>query len=241
VYPTLDALSHATARAIVDAARESVRSKGGFSLVLSGGETPRPTYELLANRYATEMPWELTDVFFSDERFVPSGDHRNNVAMTRSTLLSRVPIPEDRVHAILTEGGTPAECASRYEEMLRVGLPALQSGDEPTFDFALLGVGADGHTASLFPGDAALRESSRWVLAVHAPAGTEVRDRITLTLPVLNRSRRVVFLVAGKGKSVAVAAALRGETDTDGARLPAALVHGVQTTEWLLDAGAAGA
>ena len=232
VHASLEELSGATAGAIVQAARESVDARGSFSLVLSGGETPRRTYELLAGRHAAEIAWDRTHVFFSDERFVPPDDARSNFAMASGALLSRVPIPAENVHAIRTIEGTPAEVASRYEVEL------AESREEPTFDCALMGVGADGHTASLFPGDAAVKESRGWVLAVQAPASAPVRQRITLTLPVLNRSRRVLFLVAGKGKAAVVARVLRRD-DANEEPLPAALVHGVQETRWLLDAEAA--
>ena len=250
VYPTVDALSAAAAQAIARAAQESIDARGSFLLVLSGGETPRATYELLAGRHGAAIAWERTHVFFSDERCVPPDDARSNFAMARDTLLSHVPIPAEQVHAVETTSGTPEQMASRYEREIRSRLSALsdsaaerreptaESREEPTFDCALMGVGADGHTASLFPGDAAVKESKGWVLAVQAPASAPVRQRITLTLPVLNRSRRVLFLVAGKGKAAVVARVLRRD-DSNEEPLPAALVHGVQETRWLLDAEAA--
>jgi 6-phosphogluconolactonase len=238
VYDSIDELNEAAARAIVDAAAESVKARGSFTLVLTGGETPRGAYRLLANRYANDIPWDRTDVFFSDERCVPPSDVRSNYRMTRDALLSRVSVRQERVHAIPTTGGTPEDLAAEYESTLRSHLRSGAAAAAPTFDFVLLGMGADGHTASLFPRDPALQEAKRWALAVEAPAGTPVVERITLTLPVVNRARHVVFLVSGEGKRAAVARALHPEMAPGEEPPPAALVHGLTSTRWLLDASA---
>ena len=230
VYPDGEALANAATALIARAAMASVEARGAFSIVLSGGNTPRRTYELLAGASAPHLPWPRTHVFFSDERVVPVSDPRNNYAMARSALLSRVPIPAHQVHPMPTEGAPPADLAASYEATLRA---------HGAFDLALMGMGADGHTASLFPGDAALSESERWVLAVKAPEGTAVRDRLTLTLPALNRARHVVFLVTGGEKRATVAQVLRRREGNTESPLPAALVRGVHATEWLLDDGAA--
>lgn len=198
-------------------------------MALAGGETPRAAYGLLGSRYAGAVDWAGVHVFFTDERFVPPDDARSNFAMARRAWLSRVPIPPGQVHAIPTTGGTPAECADLYQETLRGCFP---HGAE--FDCAVMGIGRDGHTASLFPGDAAaLSERDRWTLAVVAPPGTDPRERITLTLPVLNSSRHVLFLAAGVDKRERVAQALSGDQN-----IPAARVHGRDSTEWMIDAAA---
>ena len=250
VHATVDALSEAAAQTIARAARESIDARGSFLLVLSGGETPRATYERLAADHRATIAWDRTHVFFSDERCVPPDDARSNYAMARDTLLARVPIPAEQVHAVETTPGTPQEMASAYELKIRSRLSALgsrRSGSPaasleprsaPTFDLALLGVGADGHTASLFPAAAALREADRFAVAVEAPASAPVRDRVTLTLPALNRSRRVVFLVAGRGKREIVARLLGPDPQEGMEPLPAALVHGLSGADWLLDADA---
>lgn len=230
VYPDAEALASAAAALVARVARQSVAARGAFSLVLSGGSTPRRTYELLAGAFAPLVPWERTQVYFSDERVVPVSDPRNNYGMARSALLSRVPIPAHQVHPMPTEGAAPADLAARYEATLR--------SHNRAFDLALMGMGADGHTASLFAGDAALSEPERWVRAVRAPEGTEVRDRLTLTLPALNRARHVVFLVTGGEKSDTVARVLRPALGGSDPPLPAALVRGMHGTEWLLDAAA---
>ena len=230
VFADGSALSEAVARTIVEAARARIAVAGRFAIALAGGETPRAAYELVGARYATALDWTKVHVYFTDERFVPTADATNNFAMADRAWLSRVAIPRAQVHAIPTTNGSPAECASRYERVLRDTMP--RNGG--TFDLALMGIGADGHTASLFPGDAAaLRERERWVLAVHAPPGTEPRDRITLTLPVLNASRGVVFVAAGAGKRDRVAQARAGDQE-----IPAARVRGEESTEWMVDAAA---
>ena len=220
------AVSDALARSVVETAGDRIRAGGHFSIALSGGETPRGAYQLLGSRYQYSIDWEKVHVYFTDERFVPREDPRSNAAMAVREWLARVAIPRNQVHAIPTIGGTASECAERYEGTLR----HLLRGDE-TFDLALMGIGTDGHTASLFPGDTtALSAQDRWVLAVQAPPGTEPRERITLTPPALNGARRMVFAAVGATKRERVAQALSGD-----ATLPAALVHGRESTEWLLD------
>jgi 6-phosphogluconolactonase len=224
VYPDAETLANAAAALVARSARASVDERGAFTLVLSGGSTPRRTYELLADTFSRFVPWDRTHVFFSDERVVPASDPRNNYAMARDALLSRVPIPPSHVHPMPTEGAVPSELAARYESGLRSHFAsASRHRAEPICDLAVMGVGADGHTASLFPGAAELSE------------GTVVRDRLTLTLPVLNRTRRVVFLVNGAEKSDALARVLRPESGDVEAPPPAALVHGLHSTEWLID------
>ena len=223
--PDAAAVSEALARTVVEAARACVTSHDRFSIALSGGETPRAAYRLLGSRYQYAIDWDKVHVFFTDERFVPPEDASNNASMAVREWLAKVPIPRNQVHPIPTVGGPAAECAERYAGTLRSSFSAGQ-----TFDLAIMGVGADGHTASLFPGDASVLERDRWALAVQAPAGTEPRHRITLTLPVLNGSTRVVFAAIGEAKRDRVAEALAGQV-----HLPAALVHGRESTTWLLD------
>ena len=236
-YPDLrahadaSALADAVARSIIDAGEAGIASSGRFAIALAGGETPRAAYELVGDRYATALDWTKVHVYFTDERFVPPDDARSNFAMADRAWLSRVAIPPAQVHAIPTTNGTPAACAARYDRVLRDTF-ARRDG---TFDLTIMGIGTDGHTASLFPGDeVALSERDRWALAVQAPPAAEPRDRITLTLPALNASRHVMFVAAGAAKRDRVAQARSGRAD-----LPAARVHGVETTEWLVDAAAA--
>jgi 6-phosphogluconolactonase len=227
--PDAAAVSQALARTVVEVARACVASHDRFSIALSGGETPRGAYQLLGSRYQYAIDWDKVHVFFTDERFVPPEDARNNASMAVREWLAKVAIPRNHVHAIPTVGGPAAECAERYDGTLRNSFPTGR-----TFDLAIMGIGTDGHTASLFPGDeSALAERDRWALAVQAPPATEVRQRITLTVPVLNGSTQVVFAATGEAKRDRVAEALAGHP-----HLPAALVHGRESTTWLLDADA---
>lgn len=232
VYQDAATLSEAVADTIIEAARRTIAARGCFAIALSGGETPRGAYALIGSRRAADVEWSKVHVYFTDERFVPPDDPRSNFAMAHRAWLSRVAVTPMHVHAIPTTGGSPAACAERYQRILRETLDR----DARTFDLAIMGIGTDGHTASLFPDDEeALEERDRWVLAVRAPAGAEPRDRITLTLPAINASHRVVFVVAGEAKRERVAQARSGR-----ARIPASLVHGVESTEWLVDAAASG-
>jgi 6-phosphogluconolactonase len=231
VVRTADELADATARAVVDRARESIAARGWFLLALTGGGTPRQAYARLATEYADAVPWEKTHVFLGDERWVPPTDARSNFGMARDALLRHVPAPDAQVHPMVSGGATPHADAERYERMLR---GYFADDGSPTFDLTLMGVGPDGHVASLFPGDPAVRERSRWALAVQAPEPFEVRDRVTLALPVINRSRHVLF-IAGTGKRDIVRRVLAATGGPAGGdALPASLVRGVESTEWLV-------
>lgn len=240
IFDDLASLSAAAAGALVRAAEAAVEARGRFTLALAGGETPRALYRVLAERYGDRALWGATHVFFGDERCVPPNDAASNYAMAEQELLSRVAVDDARVHRIVGEA-VPDDAARAYDALLRRALGAGGGAGggaaDETFDLALLGVGADGHTASLFPGDdAALDERERWALAVHAPPAYAPRDRITLTLAALRASRAVWVLAAGAGKAAAVGAAL----SMDGATaLPAALVRGTEETTWYLDRAAA--
>jgi 6-phosphogluconolactonase len=231
VHETLRQAAAAAARVVVDVAAAAVARSGRFVVALAGGETPRTLYGLLAGPYRDALPWDRVDVCFSDERCVPPDDAASNYRMARSTLLDHVPLDAEQVHRIAGELGA-ASAAADYDARLR----RLFGHDvrAPTFDIALLGVGADGHTASLFPGDAALEERERWAAAALAPAGTKARERVTLTLAVLNRARVVLFLCAGEDKREVLSRILSGSAP----ELPAARVHGTERTLWLLDRAA---
>lgn len=233
VLETLAAVSDAAAREIVDAAAAAVGQRGRFAIALAGGGTPRALYERLAREYREAVAWDRADVCFGDERCIPPHNPASNFRMAWSTLLAHVPIVEERVHRIPGELG-PHAAARDYDSRLR-GL-FVQDASTPTFDVAIMGVGTDGHTASLFPGDPALEERQRWAAPVLAPPEVKVRERVTLTLPVLNRARLVLFLCAGAEKRDVVSRILSGAAP----ELPAAQVHGVERTLWLLDRAAAG-
>ena len=223
--------SAAVARAadlFVVAAREAAVARGRFTVALSGGATPSVLYSLLSGPRRGEVPWEALEVFFGDERCVPPDDPRSNYRMAWETLLEPAGVPESRVHRM--EGELPPDVgATRYEQALR---DFFGAGAPPRFDFVLLGLGADGHTASLFPGSSVLVERRHWVIASEAPV--EPRRRLTLTLPVFDAAAETLCLVTGAEKARAAAEALNG------GEAPAALVRPKDgRLTWILDAAAA--
>ena len=216
-------LLRAMAEAIAQRAQDALRQQERFTLVLSGGSTPRALYTLLAGEYREPVDWGRVHLFWGDERFVPHDHPASNYRMARETLIEPLDIPVANVHPIPTDDADPARCAERYEQHLRQTF-----GGFPRFDLVLLGMGADGHTASLFPESRAVAEHERWVTVGEAPV--EPRIRLTLTLPVLNAARGVFFLVTGSDKAEAVRRIL-----LEGQPLPAGLVQpeGGELMWWL--------
>ena len=207
-------------------------AEGRFRVALSGGSTPKALYALLASdRFRSRFPWQRVDWFWGDERFVPYDDPESNYGMAREAMLAKAPVPPENIHPIPTDGD-PEEAARRYERTLKqaYGSPTL-APTRPFFDITLMGLGEDGHTASLLPGAQALDERQRWVAAV-LHGRPEIR--ITLTYPLLESSRHVAFLVAGKGKAATLRRVRAGNS-----RLPAARVHPVGEVIWFVDRAAA--
>ena len=240
ILPDPSALAQAAAEHIAAAAVAAVAARGRFVVALSGGGTPRPVYERLAGEYRERVPWTRTTVLFCDERCVPPGDPASNYGMVARALLDHVPVPPEQVHRIAGER-EPEWAAREYERALRGALGAPR---RPTalLDLALLGVGTDGHTASLFPGRSALDERERWVVATEAPASAPVRARITLTFPLLARARDACFLCVGVEKRAVAQRILGAPAEPEGAApCPAARVRGIERTLWLLDQAAGGA
>lgn len=229
----LDTLSVAAAERLVTAARTAIVRRKRFVIALAGGHTPKTLYQLLAAEYHDRIQWRQVVVYFGDERCVPSHNPESNYAMAAGALLSHVPIPKKNVFRIAGELAA-ADAAHMYERKLRAQFP---DAAQPTFDVCVLGVGPDGHTASLFPGSPALEEQERWAIPVDAPPEYAVRERITLTPPVLRRSREVFFLASGEEKRAVLAHIL--SHDAEAARLPAAMIQGRERTLWLLDRAAA--
>lgn len=221
-----EAVAARAATMIETAAAESIAARGRFLLALAGGATPRTTYARLADRNAVD--WARVHVVWSDERAVPPEHDASNYRMTREALLDRVSIPQSQIHRLHGEALLDEE-ATRYERALR----ALVA--ESRIDLALLGIGADGHTASLFPDDLGDPHDRRWVRTV---AGSATRaPRLTLTPAVLADARTILFLATGADKAAAVAAAVEGPDDS---RLPALrLAHAARDVRWLLDRAAA--
>jgi 6-phosphogluconolactonase len=208
-------------------------SDGNFAVCLSGGSTPRRLYERLATPgIASRFPWSRSHWFWGDERFVPHDHPDSNYRMALVALLSRVPIPDDNIHAIPTEGVSPDEAAAAYETTLKRFYGAdILSPERPLFGVTLLGIGEDGHTASLFPGEPALQEKRRLAVAV---IGAKSEPRISLTYPALDSSRDVAFLATGEEKRGVVAAARACNCE-----LPAAMVRPVGRLHWFTDRAAA--
>ena len=201
-FSSLDELSRAAAELIVERAGRCIRDKGVFTLVLSGGSTPRPLYELLSTPlYAEKLDWQKVHLFWGDERNVEPDSLDSNFNMAHQAMVSKVPIPPENIHRIPAGNRTAEAAAEEYEAMLRRFFS--MSADKnafPCFDLILLGMGKDGHTASLFPGSPALDEKRKWVLAVDPPDLSPRVARITLTLPVINNGASVLFLVSGSEK-----------------------------------------
>jgi 6-phosphogluconolactonase len=204
IVPDKVALARGAAEVFHRIAEAAIQERGRFSVALSGGNTPRSVYSLLATEHK-QLPWDRIHIFFGDERHVPPDDPDSNFRMASESLLSRVPIPEKNIHRIRAE--LDAEVAAKeYEQELRKYFQ-LRDGEWPRFDLVLLGLGDDGHTASLFPASEALTEKSKlvtanWVEKLHT-------FRITLTLPVLNHAAEVVFLVSGANKAQVLSEVLR--------------------------------
>ena len=201
-------------------------------IALSGGSTPKALFALLAsNDFRDRFPWDKCAWYWGDERFVPHDSPDSNYRMAHEAMLGKVPVPSGKIFPIPTDGA-PEEAALRYEQTLQKAYGSrVIDRARPLFDIQLLGMGEDGHTASLLPNDPALEEQNRWVLAI-AHGRPEVR--ITLTLPVIESSRHVAFLVAGKAKAGVLAQIRAG-----GSVLPAARVNPVGELLWFLDRAAA--
>ena len=200
-------LSRQAAMAAVGTVNDAVRAAGTCSIVLSGGSTPRTLYHLLASEFRRQIPWADVQVFWGDERFVAPEDPRSNYRMVREALLDHVPCPPANIHPMPTHFPSADMAARDYERTLQSHF----LGEWPHFDLVLLGVGDDGHTASLFPGLLALAERTRWVVASRAPVEPHVR--VTLTLPALTRGSAVHVLVSGAAKAEALRHVLEGAGD----------------------------
>jgi len=223
-----EALAHRGARWITDL---SAASRDRFAICLSGGSTPRRLYQLLAESpYRDAMPWDRIHWFWGDERFVPWDHPDSNYGMVHATLLGRARVPPGNIHGIATNG-SPADAAAAYERVLKsyYGSESLDP-TRPLFDIQILGLGPDGHTASLIPGTSVLDERRRWVAEV---IGGRPEPRITLTYPALESSRHTAFLVAGADKRETLSRALAGDQ-----ALPAARLRPIGELIWFVDEAA---
>jgi 6-phosphogluconolactonase len=232
IFANVQELARGAAEYFVARSGEAVAQKGFFTVALSGGSTPKLLYQLLANLdepFATQVPWDRTHFFWSDERHVPPDHPDSNYGMTHEAMLSRVPVPEGNVHRVHGENPDAAAAADEYEQTIL----QLTKQTLPLLDLILLGLGADGHTASIFPGSEVLHETSRLVAAPWVEKLN--RHRITMTLPLLNNGASLLFLVSGAEKAEIVKEVIEGPK-----QYPA---QAVQPTHgqllWMLDKDAA--
>jgi 6-phosphogluconolactonase len=233
---SLDKLYEIGADFICTAANQCIECCGSFTLVLAGGKTPRPLYELLgASSFHGRMDWRSIHVFWGDERWVPPDHPDSNFGMAAKSLLAHIDIAAANLHPITTNLATPEEAAAAYEKELRdffINVMPRKSG----FDMILLGMGKDGHIASLFPGSAAMDINDRLVAAVQAPDASPAVERITLTLPALNRAKDVLFLISGREKMQIMQSII--EEPTESVQLyPAARVKPRNRLIWLTALG----
>ncbi len=221
------------AQVFCDTAREAVAARGRFAVAISGGSTPRAMHRLLTTKpYRSDIPWPHVHLFWVDERLVPAEDPASNFGTARRDLLDQAPIPPGHVHP-MTLTGTPASAAAAYQKSLEDFFLETEDGF-PVFDLIILGIGTDGHTASIFPADSSALETRSWVVAVKG--GIPNVHRLTLSAPVLNHARNIVFLVAGSDKAGVVKTALTDAT----AGLPAGRIQPANgRLRWILDRSAA--
>ncbi|HXX45949.1 MAG TPA: 6-phosphogluconolactonase [Candidatus Acidoferrales bacterium] len=236
-FPDIDALNRAALDGLLRIMGDAVRERGRFAIALSGGRTPEKLYRLWADSGAqnARTPWDKVHLFWGDERYVAKDDALSNYRMTREALIARVAIPATNVHRVPgpADAATPQAAAEAYEVELR----KFFGSAVPAFDLQLLGLGVEGHTASLFPGSPALNENNRWVMAVEAPA--KPPQRLTLTPVVLNQARNTFFLVTGEDKREIVRA-LRSEPDGTPSQYPAGRIRPASGVVWYLDKAAMG-
>lgn len=228
-------LFQAAAEEVIRAATEAIGQRGRFTIALSGGSTPKSLYNLIAANASASLPWEKIFFFWSDERHVPPTDADSNYHMAQETILSKIEVPAGNIFRVPTENRDASAVAAAYEQTLQEFF-AAQPGDVPRFDLILLGMGPDGHCASLFPETAALQEKSRLVVANWVEKFKTYR--ITFTLPLLNAAREAMFLVSGTDKAPALREVLEGKAS--GEKFPSKLIKPADgKLIWFVDRAAA--
>jgi 6-phosphogluconolactonase len=234
IYSDIDTLSQEAARYVVRVASESITTHGRFTLVLAGGSTPKKLYGLLASEpYRDQIDWALTEIFWSDERCVPPASEDSNYHLAQEVLLSKVPISVAQIHRMPADADNRDQASLAYtQEIQRV----FGTNGIPSFDLIQLGMGPEGHTASLFPHQASLHEQTRLIMPVTVPKPPP--PRLTFTPPLLNAAMHVLFLVTGQDKADALQAVLEGEYNPD--EYPAQIIRPTQgEVAWMLDPAAA--
>lgn len=205
IYNTIEEINVKAATIFTEAAQKAIAEKGQFTAVLTGGSSPAGIYKLLASdAYKTKIDWSKVFIFWGDERWVPLNDDLSNAKMSYATLLSHVPIPSENIFEMYQDGVTPEDYAITYEQTIRKIL-----GEEGKFDLILLGMGDDGHTASLFPGQAVLEEQNKWVDAYYLEP--QKMHRITLTAPLINKAEKIIVIAFGEKKAHALKEVTTGD------------------------------
>ena len=229
------ALASVAAQKIVRRLAHAPRDRERLAVCLTGGSTPEGLYRLLAtDAYRAQLPWARIHWFWTDERFVPADDPRNNARMAIEAMLSRVPAPSENIHRMRTDVADPHESARLYEADLRAfNANARLDKPPPLFDIVIMGLGPDGHTASLYPGQASVDETKRWALGIDRAGYEPYVARVTLTLPALASTREMIFLVSGEDKRDAVRRVVDGED------LPSSRAHSEGELAWLVARSAA--
>lgn len=231
IFPTPEALGEAAARHIIELAKHYIQKNGRFTISLSGGSTPERLFKLLSQSlYVEQMPWQNTYFFWGDERCVPLDDERNNAHQAIKLLFSKINIPADNIFRIPTNL-PPTQAAEQYEQTIKEFFVNAQ----PRFDLMLLGMGDDGHTASLFPGTEVLHETKHLVKAIYIDKVS--MHRITMTVPLINQSHHIIFLVTGSGKAETLKTVLQGDSQPE--LYPAQLIQPEDgTLLWMVDEAA---
>jgi 6-phosphogluconolactonase len=233
IFENKEQLSHAAVELFIKTAQEAVKTKGRFTVALTGGSSPVALYKLLAQQpYIEQVPWQETFIFWGDERWVPLTDELSNAKMAFDTFLNAVPVPRQQIYPMWEADITPEDFALKYEQLLQTHF----KDKEPQFDLILLGMGDDGHTASLFPGTEVLQEKSRWVQAYYLEP--QSMYRITLTAPLINQANVINFLTFGSNKAEALKEVLEGDRNSD--KYPSQLIAPVNgEVHWFVDKSAA--
>ncbi len=217
IHSDNETLGRAVTEALVDVVTRTLEKSDRFTIALSGGSTPLVLYRLLVGEFVDRIPWEKVHFYWGDERYVAHDDAMSNYRLFHDTVMKAVRVPKENIHPMPTLRGDPDADAREYESLMRKGF----EGDWPRFDVILLGMGKDGHIASLFPGSASLDEKTRWVVPVRADA--EPPLRLTLTPPVLNAASNVWFVVSGREKADILKRVMTGPVDPK--RFPASAVR----------------
>lgn len=232
IFENTQLLTEAAAALFVDTAKKAIAERGKFTVALTGGSSPIALHKLLASAaYRELIDWQKVFVFWGDERWVPFEDERSNTTMAFETLLNHVPIPKEQIYAMYSETATPVEYATQYEETIKAVV-----GEDGSFDLILLGMGDDGHTASLFPHTAVLHEDKKWVDAYYLEP--QSMYRITLTAPLINKAKNIAVLTFGEKKTNALYEVLEGARNVE--EYPSQLLNPINgTLVFLIDKVAA--